>query len=1024
MVLRQAGGQGARSGKAAVVKTPESAPTAGAVPSEVAPALARHLPASLLPTHARPPPSSVASCGTAPPPNATSLTAGMRQGPVQPPTPILVPATPSAPGVANHVTAPITSAAMPSAASAGRCAPIPMASHVVATELQQEPARPPLMSQADTASAPSTTRPVFVAEWTQEPARMSQSTLTGARTTFPSAAPAMPVSPAVASPSRSEWEPRSDKVVVSTPAVVETACPVVVPPVTAERQREAAATAVASRAAGGTARPPVAPPIMAEGDKCSARVPVAASAGLETSFSSAAPSLMVDCHLASARAPDGPPVGCGRALASLVRPPVVAMTPLTDPSTSATMMPINYRPARAEMMRHSALPATAWLTEPSASSSLLDVPLPVSASSLLPPWATAATFSVTPALPVAFGQAGPSRAPITPLSSPRGSARLLGTQGGPAGGGSGTVDASRTTDGGIPGTLTGERAHVPASPAPVATVEGFAGSLITPLPGSQGSSAARVTDGGRGAVPGELARVGLRRADPAPSLPATNTDAAPDEPCDGVYKLDHTMQANIATLLRVLFAVQDTSDKSCMPFLGVAHYLMAFSYLVDVSAIAARELFFDGLHAAFERPATMKVFMEKAFSTSSQGLHVGGRTRSQRHVIGQPDGLREDVLRQKLNPGNAKVQWLSRRLRLRTSLDVQVGARSTTGGLTAEDRVAVLSGISQEDVCTKLAERGCTVKYARSAGKAAGPRPIALKFRWDATTTWFPGGLEASLVSGLQHDLLRGTPVSLADKETGNRKALKPGSAAGAFKRAEPSQGEAEGGARGRKRAKVVKVSSSTHALGRCRTCGHDETDVVPGTVAPAPAQLEWWSADIAKWDKLPCGGHVLVVSLPVDMDRSAAGRPYVSADIQLNSKEGAPPYRYTVHVKRSPLPAEPSAAVGGASYTTLDGQVPLPHASSHSLDILRLVRSFLCKRPGPSVAAHRGPSGGATEQGGELSLHVRSASRRAPLIERVDFVSQYELSTKAELIERSPGRMTMLWAGVEPRPMAGASTL
>lgn len=1039
--LQETGGRGTRPGKASGVEAMVSAASTKSLPAEGAPALCRPSSSASLPAVPRTPPTIPAGVATARLPSAPALMTESLQERARPPSPALVRATPTTLAVAEPVAAPVASATLPSAARVGRCAPISAVSPVAQAELPQEPDMPRPTSQAGDGTAPTPTGPPSTAECTQEP-EMPRPTLTGGRTTFPSAAPQMfsalpqddsrwtqmspagdgTARPASAHVSGASWQRRSEAVAAAAPAGVETAPSFVMPAETAERQIEAAATAVTSTAGNGIARPPVSPPMVAEWQGHSARVPVAAPAGLGTMFSVAAQHMMPGWQLASTRAPEEAPAAGGRALSSLVRPPVVAMTPLATPSTSVTMMPMNSFSTSAEMMPLSAPPAPAWLPDPSASSSLLSVPRPVSASSLLPPWASAAPLSVTPAFPVAPGKAGPSRAPTRRLSAPPGSARLPVTTDGLTGGGTGAIEASRTTDGSTPETLSGDLN--PATSVPAVISNEGAGSHPTALPGSEGSSAAGGLQGAADAVPGAVARADADRANPAPSVPKTTPDVLPDGPRDGVYKLDPTVQANIATLLRVLFAVQDTSDKSCMPFLGVAHYLMAYSYMVDISSIAARELFFDALLSAFERPASMKVFMETAFCTSEHGLHVGGRTREKRHVVGQPDGLRADILRQKLNPGAAKVQWLSRRLRLRTSLDVQVGARSTAGGLTAEDRQAVLTGISQDEVCTKLAERGCTVKYARGAGKSAGPRPIALKFRWDATTTWFPGGLEASLVSRLQHDLLRGTPVALADKETSNRRTPKTGSVAVVVKRADQSNGDADGGARGRKRAKVVKVSPSTDVLGRCRTCGHDESDVVRGTVAPVPGQLEWWSADIAKWGKLPCGGHVLVLSLPVDMDRSAAGRPYVSADIQLNTKEGAPPYRYTVHVKRSPLPAEPSEAVAGASYTSQDGQAPLPHAPSHSFDILRLVRSFLCTRPGPSVAAYGGLPGHTAQQGGELALHVRSVSRRAPLTERIDFVSQYELSTKAELIERNPGRMTILWAGVEPRPMAGASTL
>lgn len=108
------------------------------------------------------------------------------------------------------------------------------------------------------------------------------------------------------------------------------------------------------------------------------------------------------------------------------------------------------------------------------------------------------------------------------------------------------------------------------------------------------------------------------------AVTASDAAAALEQLLDGVYPLKGPMQRKIATLLRTLFVVQQTNDKCIMAFLGIAHYLMAFSQLVGVSSSTDRSEIFDALLVAFKHPASMKVFWDSAFGTWN------GRARASR----------------------------------------------------------------------------------------------------------------------------------------------------------------------------------------------------------------------------------------------------------------------------------------------------------------------------------------------------------------------------------------------------------
>lgn len=558
--------------------------------------------------------------------------------------------------------------------------------------------------------------------------------------------------------------------------------------------------------------------------------------------------------------------------------------------------------------------------------------------------------------------------------------------------------------------------------------DGVGSDMTDAVPPATGTSAAggnRALQSGRqGRGPGRPRNGGAVGNDARPMSEAEDAvvPVAAQQPRTGVYELKQATRSSIATLLRTLFVVRNVSDRSIMPFLGVAYYLMSFSFLVGIATPDDRCEFFDELSEAFEQPVSMKHFMEEAFRCGPGGLHVGGRTKCEKHVFGQPDDFRGDILRDRLNPTNAKVQWLSRRLCLRTSVDVQPGARSTGGGLSVEDRAAIAAALTREAVRIGLSQRGCSIKFAGHGG--ADNAPLSLAFHWDATPLWRADSLESGLVADMQGILLRGMPGLHADRDPSKVVKAKAVVQQRGVKRKEMGN-ELVGADRKKKRKGQEQPGRLEADVSPCANCGHVVKGDASGAVQVVSTDLEQWSADVLQSERLPRGGHVLAISLPMHMDCGPTGRVHVSAQMQKTSSVQGPPYRYTVVVEPSSRPPQQVVAVQDASFVTVEGRtVP---TSALSQDILRSVSVHLSRRrpspAAPSSAADGPAEAVATPQGG-VQLSVCSVPRPTPLLHRFEFASQYELSCQAELVERSPGRITMLYEGIAPLPLHGISTL
>lgn len=150
------------------------------------------------------------------------------------------------------------------------------------------------------------------------------------------------------------------------------------------------------------------------------------------------------------------------------------------------------------------------------------------------------------------------------------------------------------------------------------------GSLATGSPG--GGDLSQADDDEKG--PSNDGRVAPSARENAGTMPPSSgcpghEPVAVTQEIGGVYALRALVQQAIVTLLRTLFTDEATSDKSIRVFLGVARFLLAFSHLVGILSMSASSNFFASLQKAFEKPATVKYFLEITFQSGYQGLHVG-----------------------------------------------------------------------------------------------------------------------------------------------------------------------------------------------------------------------------------------------------------------------------------------------------------------------------------------------------------------------------------------------------------------
>lgn len=349
-----------------------------------------------------------------------------------------------------------------------------------------------------------------------------------------------------------------------------------------------------------------------------------------------------------------------------------------------------------------------------------------------------------------------------------------------------------------------------------------------------------------------------------------------------------------------------------------------------------------------------------------------------------------------------------------------------SGGLSASDIDVLAKSITQDLVCSKLRELGCTVKHVNKARGPTKSMPVAISFRWDAESSWYAGGLEEDLVKSLQDVLLQLTPLAHSDRESNEARMAKSTAGSGRLKSA---TGAALAGEEpSAKRAKVnVGTPSVKGHDGACSACGrcNDDPDGTSSLLL-IPNCFEHWSTDVDKGNRLPCGGHVLAVSLPMYLDEGPAGRPPVDAKVEMTSVASVSPHRYVPRLTSSTKPAKMTRPVVGARFTTTDGPRHAAPSGAHSHDILRRLAAHIAERP-KRAAVGTGQRSSADEAATPLNdvcETFRHASRSVPLRERIDFTSNYELATREEVVERGPGRMTIFCEGVEPLPDRGVFTV
>lgn len=983
---------------------------------------ARVVPSSALESVSSAPTATVSKAATEGPVLETGSTAAVE--PTAEPSPTAVPAV-VAPAAARAAVAP-TAARSPTAVSV---AGVPAAAwSPTAASMAVVPAAAP-----SSAGVPLAVVPAAAPSPTAVPVALAST-----------AVPATTAAPAAVAPTEARSPTAVPVAVVPAAARSPTAAPTAVEPTDAPPPAavSVAVAPAAEHAAGAAAAVPAAVALKA------------ASSPLAEPFAEAPTAVPVSVALTAARSPTAVPVAVAQMAAPLptAEPGAVAPTVVrSQPAEQAAVVPTVVRSS----------PAVAVAVAPTAASSPTTVAVAVAPTAA--PLPTAETAAVVPAavLPAAgavqaavapTAASSPSAVPaaVVPAAAPLPTAEPVVTAvvsstvpGGPRLRFAVAPPPRRTAGHCTPGS-TGQGTTAPHATSSSATV---AGSNHDPSPIAavrQPETLGSVSDGEGSEITSQLVETSTSQGVPQAGAPhniagggaggvhvgseqgvagpasRTKNGKPPGLPEDGVYSLSATAQAQMGTLLRVLFQVRTSSDQSIMPFLAIAHYMMAFSYLAGVSAGVARTRFFDALRVAFENPVSMKRFMETSFGCGHQGLHVGGRMKLDNHVAGQPDGLRKDELNHHLNPKKLKGQWLCRRLLLRTHVDVQVGAHSPAGGLTASDRETVAASLADGSTCSLLRELGCTVKFSK--GGTSGKSPLSLAFRWDASSTWFAGGIEADLVGVLRKTLLKVTPVIHSDRDIVKNRLPKAAPRPGTRKRsADPNT--SDGPSRTTKRPKDIQIPSLDDlAPGCCSRCGRmasdDGSTSTQATPSTTPAE-EYWSADVAKSATLPHGGHVLSCSLPMHMDAGPNGRSHVHVDVNKTSAVGAPAFTYSFFVSASTLPPAPVDAVPGATFSSPPASA---HASaSHSLDLLRSVKTFLAKREqsrpsAPDVRSARVPS--------DVQLIVRHAQTPVPLVVRFNFVSAYELSLRAELVERVPGRVTVFLVGLQPPPVGGSVVL
>jgi len=414
---------------------------------------------------------------------------------------------------------------------------------------------------------------------------------------------------------------------------------------------------------------------------------------------------------------------------------------------------------------------------------------------------------------------------------------------------------------------------------------------------------------------------------------------------------DTREKALLGSVIRYIFYLSPpvVNKNLCTPALVIPFLASEMSWLAGLAPQGSRECIDGASREVFNNPLTGWLWLCDELSVGERGLYMTSRVKQEFQFIGHPPSLRCAEINAGVNP-KGDSQWESRRLVVRSSLDLWNIDTSTPGSPSAAELAKLRQHLSTEEGARQAEAAGCVILPGTAGTNGPATDKATLVFGW-GSIRWVPGSPSATLVGELSAGFFKTVNRTLATvkdwpvespvaslpvgRMTGrNRKRSAPGAAfSGVASPRAPSAAETGQGPGQRVRGHAKKVATFNDVDAAASYVHAPPLADIPGCIISSVDPCPAW----------PRGGWGAQIPLASFLDMSAAGKvslhTYVTAqsggeenDVEVCSA-GMYAYRLVVQQSRVQPTVETSAL------KRFVRAVPGVSERSRSIELLKGVR-------------------------------------------------------------------------------------
>lgn len=504
-------------------------------------------------------------------------------------------------------------------------------------------------------------------------------------------------------------------------------------------------------------------------------------------------------------------------------------------------------------------------------------------------------------------------------------------------------------------------------------------------------------------------------ATPPPTVAASPDDGAGSTPTNELAITLTGDEELLSLVARSIFIVSPAvvHTNLAIPALFIVYFVSRMPFLSCADPVYSATAVHNTLYSLLKVPKIGWPVLSRCFGLPPLGLYLGGRTKKRAsQLCGQPRSIPSSLF-DTMNPDGGQ-QWVSRRLRLRETLNLHVAAGTPTrpGDLTARELNNLVALLTSDHGRSLAYALGCRVRPGFDSDGQYTPVAV-LEFDW--SKPWESGTPTASLIDKLSANLLKAPHCYLAKVSSFpvdlEEQTARPLHTPGVLETAQgPSLGK-----RGRKA--VPQNAARRSAVARRAQPRVEETpSFVPGLPSVLGPDLLGQVRPCSLW---PDGAWAMQMPLWGSLDTLAQGRPVL--DIRVAGSEFPVPdadgnYGYSVQVTQLPKSIETPL-----SKKLAEGITAPPELGHHSrsVDFLQWIRSMAldCSERRSATTGTRRDEDRSDDSDGDYQLaadDVRvdiTSSGPAPELfkHRVSFLSPLRLLVDDAVCRREPGRLFVL---------------